>query len=77
VMSAIGLAMNLYSVIDDRSPNVVALVLLFVGIGYIALWWFEDRKIMLAAPLPAAPPPAPPSAALPPGGAKPGDSAGP
>ena len=29
--------------IDDGRPNWLGLVLLFVGIGYIVLWWFEDR----------------------------------
>ena len=31
-------------VLDDGSPNGLGLVLLFVGIGYIVLWWFEDRQ---------------------------------
>jgi hypothetical protein len=45
VMTAIGLALTAYSVLDDRTPNVVGLVLLFLGIGYAALWWFEQRQL--------------------------------
>jgi len=45
VMAAIGLGLTLYSVFHDRSPNGIGLVLLFVGIGYVVLWWFEDRQI--------------------------------
>lgn len=44
VMSALGLAFTAYSLLDDRSPNVIGLVLLFVGLGYVVLWWFEDRQ---------------------------------
>lgn len=45
VMGATGLAITLYSIFEDRSPNVVGLVLLFVGAGYIVLWWFEERQM--------------------------------
>jgi len=45
VMAAIGLAISFSSYFEDRTPNVVGLVLLFVGIGYIALWWFEERQL--------------------------------
>jgi hypothetical protein len=45
VMGAIGLGLTLFSVLDDRSPNSLGLVLLFVGIGYGVLWWFEERQI--------------------------------
>jgi hypothetical protein len=57
---AVGLGFVFYSMLDDGSPNFVGLVLLFVGLGYIVLWYFEDRR--LAAPASATPPspPAPP-----------------
>ncbi len=57
---AVGLGFVFYSMRDDGSPNGVVLVLLFVGLGYIVLWYFEDRR--LAAPASATPPspPAPP-----------------
>ena len=28
---------------DDGTPNSVGLILLFVGLGYCLLWFFEDR----------------------------------
>jgi len=65
IAGGIGLALTLFSVLDDRSPNSVGLVLLFVGIGYVVLWWFEERQLAPssgAAPTgggaPGAPPPA-------------------
>jgi hypothetical protein len=45
VMLAIGLALSLWSLLDDASANSVGLVLLFVGIGFIVLWWFEERQV--------------------------------
>jgi hypothetical protein len=45
VMGAFGLALSLYSLLDDGSPNGFGLVLLFVGIGYVVLWWLEDRAV--------------------------------
>jgi hypothetical protein len=45
VMGAIGLGLTIFSVFDDRSPNAIGLVLLFVGIGYVVLWWFEQRQL--------------------------------
>ena len=46
VMSAFGLALTFYSLLDDGSPNGLGLVLLFVGVGYVVLWWLEDRHIV-------------------------------
>ncbi len=43
IMGAVGLGLVLYSLLGDREPNVVGLVLLFLGIGYGVLWWFEAR----------------------------------
>lgn len=45
VMGAIGLGLVVYSLLDDRSPNALGLVLLFLGAGYVALWYFEDRYL--------------------------------
>jgi len=45
VMTAIGVALTAYSTLDDKSPNILGLVLLFLGIGYVGLWWFEQRHI--------------------------------
>jgi len=45
LLVAVGLALSLYSITDSAEPNWVGLVLLFVGAGYIALWWLEDRHL--------------------------------
>ena len=58
ILAAVGLSFTAYSMFDDRSPNWIGLVLLFLGLGYAFLWYFEDRQ--LAAP--ASPPPPPPPA---------------
>jgi len=59
ILAAVGLSIAVYSMMDDRSPNWLGLVLLFLGIGYAFLWYFEDRQ--LAAPASAPPPPPPPA----------------
>ena len=43
ILMGIGLGISLWSIIEDGSANGFALVLLFVGIGYTILWYFEDR----------------------------------
>ncbi|MGH8713352.1 MAG: hypothetical protein ACREYB_05015 [Casimicrobiaceae bacterium] len=45
LMIAIGLALSFYSMTDSGEPNWIGLVLLFVGAGYLALWWLEDRHL--------------------------------
>ena len=45
VMGAIGFGLTLFSMLDDGTPNSLGLVLLFVGIGYGVLWWFEQRQL--------------------------------
>ena len=70
-MGGVGLALSIYSLLDDREPNGLGLVLLFVGLGFVVLWWFEERHLApsnRAAPdaraghgagtPPASPPPA-------------------
>ena len=44
IIGAIGFAMTVYSMLDDGSPNGLGLVLLFVGIGFVVLWYLEDRQ---------------------------------
>jgi len=58
ILAAVGLSFTAYSMFDDRSPNWIGLVLLFLGIGYAFLWYFEDRQIAAA---PASVPPPPPA----------------
>ncbi len=43
LMSTVGFALTLYAMFEDGSPSWIGLVLLFLGIGYIVLWYFEDR----------------------------------
>ncbi len=56
ILGAAGMALTFFSMLDDGSPNSVGLVLLFLGIGYALLWYFEDRQ--LAARAGSPPPPA-------------------
>jgi hypothetical protein len=49
ILVSIGLAFTFYSMLDDGTPNWIGLILLFLGIGYSVLWFFEDRH---AAPVP-------------------------
>lgn len=41
--SGVGLALSVYSLLEDREANGLGLVLLFVGLGFVVLWWFEER----------------------------------
>jgi hypothetical protein len=56
--AGVGLALSLYSMFDDQSPNGLGLVLIFVGVGFLVLWWFEERQL---APPSGAGPGVPPS----------------
>lgn len=58
IMGAIGFALTVYSVVHSASANWFGLVLLFVGVGYATLWYFEDQQIAAAraADLPATEP---------------------
>ena len=58
ILVAVGLAFTFYSMLDDGTPNWIGLILLFLGIGYSVLWFFEDRHAS----------PAPPDAGVPPAG---------
>jgi hypothetical protein len=49
----VGLALMIYSMLDEGAPNGLGLVLFFVGVGFLVLWWIEERQ--LAAPTVAAP----------------------
>jgi hypothetical protein len=61
IMGGIGLGLTFFSMLDDGTPNSVGLVLLFVGIGYLVLWWFEERQLAPKGMGAGASPPAPPS----------------
>jgi hypothetical protein len=54
ILAALGFGLSAYSVFDDGTPNGAGLILLFLGLGYCVLWFFEDRS---AAPRRDAGPP--------------------
>ncbi|HET8877308.1 MAG TPA: hypothetical protein VFO53_13330, partial [Casimicrobiaceae bacterium] len=56
ILTAVGLGLSFWSMLDDGTPNSVGLVLLFVGLGYCLLWFFEDRTMAPPRP-PGTPPP--------------------
>jgi hypothetical protein len=71
LLGGVGLALSVYSLVEDREANGLGLVLLFVGIGFVVLWWFEQRHLVSSPPaapdagsshgtgtLPGNPPPA-------------------
>ena len=44
IMAAVGFGLQAWSILDDGTANGIGLVLLFVGLGYIVLWFFEERQ---------------------------------
>ena len=58
VLGGIGAALVLASIINDGEANGFGLVLLFVGVGYGVLWWFEERQATAASSSPNGLPPA-------------------
>lgn len=56
LVGAPGLGLTLVSLAEDHTPSGVGLVLLFVGIGYVVLWWLEDRKLSPRGAAPGTPP---------------------
>lgn len=62
LMGTIGFALTLYAILEDGSPSWIGLVLLFLGVGYVVLWYFEDRQVspgLTARPAEPLPPPGP------------------
>ena len=57
ILISIGLAFTFYSMFDDGAANWIGLILLFLGIGYTVLWFFEDRPATSAPRDPGVPPP--------------------
>jgi len=45
LMGGAGLALSISSLLAHRGPNSVGLVLLFVGAGFVVLWWVEQRHL--------------------------------
>jgi hypothetical protein len=55
ILTAIGIGLNFWSMFDDGTANGFGLVLLFVGLGYCVLWFFEDRTTTAARNAPTPP----------------------
>ena len=62
ILAGFGLGLTFFSMLDDGTPNSVGLVLLFVGIGYLVLWWFEERQLAPAGKAAGTAPPVGPPA---------------
>jgi hypothetical protein len=45
ILSMIGLGLSFYFVTASGEPSWIGLILLFVGVGYVALWWLEGRHL--------------------------------
>jgi RsiW-degrading membrane proteinase PrsW (M82 family) len=50
IITAVGLSFVFYSMLDSATANWVGLLLMFVGIGYLILWWLEDRHLRDSLP---------------------------
>ncbi len=57
ILGAVGLGLTFFSIFDDGTPNSVGLILLFVGLGYCLLWFFEDRTDAPRSGTSGTPPP--------------------
>jgi hypothetical protein len=44
ILVAVGLAVQTCSMFENGEASGVGLVLLFLGVGYVVLWYFEDRR---------------------------------
>ena len=44
LLVAVGFAFVFHGMVEEGSASWFGLVLLFVGIGYVVLWYFEDRQ---------------------------------
>ena len=45
ILSAIGLGFSFYRITESGEPSWIGLILLFVGAGFVALWWLEGRHL--------------------------------
>ena len=59
LMVGFGIALSMYSLLSEREPNGLGLVLLFVGLGFVVLWWFEQRHLVPANHVPQGGAPGP------------------
>jgi hypothetical protein len=52
IMVMVGLAFLLYGITGSGEPSWVGMILLFVGVGYLVLWWLEGRQLAEASSTP-------------------------
>jgi hypothetical protein len=45
ILTAIGLSFVFYWMVESGTASWLGLVLMFLGVGYLLLWWFEDRHL--------------------------------
>jgi hypothetical protein len=45
ILSMIGLGLSFYFITASGEPSWIGLILLFLGVGYVALWWLEGRHL--------------------------------
>ena len=64
LMAGFGFAISLHSLLTSRGANIVGLVLLCVGLGFVVLWWFEERRLPALGATPSA---GPAAGSMPPG----------
>jgi hypothetical protein len=50
ILSTVGLALSFYELTSGGGPSWIGLVLLFLGAGYVALWWLEGRHLDTGKP---------------------------
>lgn len=43
ILIAVGIGLSAYSAINDGTPSGVGLIVLFLGVGYCILWYFQDQ----------------------------------
>ncbi|MDQ6620230.1 MAG: hypothetical protein M3Z31_11125 [Pseudomonadota bacterium] len=49
LLGALGLAFTVHEWIEEGAPGAVGLILLFIGIAYGALWYYETRQFATAS----------------------------
>jgi len=59
ILSTVGLALSFYELTSGGGPSWIGLVLLFLGAGYVALWWLEGRHLDNGKPAGSGPPTGP------------------
>jgi hypothetical protein len=45
ILSMIGLGFSFYAMTASGEPSWIGLILLFVGVGFVTLWWLEGRHL--------------------------------